>query len=125
MIHPAAAFAREVEVVGAVIHLCLKTWGCLEADDRFTRQSRPQFKHSLANDAPTASEPLEPQFLEDALDGDLRIALQQLLDRVVEGIDQAGRRVAGAVAPWPERSASQRRMMACTVSRARCSSRAI
>ena len=85
----AAAFVGEVDVVGAVIHLGLLPRQRLEADHRFAERCRPQFQDPLPNDGAAAAKTLGPQLLEDARDRDVGIALEQLLDRVVEGIDLA------------------------------------
>ncbi len=62
----AAAFAREIDVVGTIIHLGLGAARSLEADHRFTGRSGPKFQDALANNGQAAAKALQPQFLEDA-----------------------------------------------------------
>ena len=82
-IDAAPAFRAEVDVISAVVHLCLGTGGGLEADDRFPCRLRPQLLDPLADDGVAAGKAPGTQFFMDPHGRHVRVAFQELAD---EGI---------------------------------------
>ena len=86
----AAAGPGEVEIVGAVIHLCLRPGVGLETHDRFARGPRPQLPDALAENRVAAGEAQPPQLFEQPRDRDVGVTRQPLTNRVVVGIERTG-----------------------------------
>ena len=88
-INPAAAFDREIDVVGGVIHLRLLSRCGLEPPHGLDDGPRTQRTHPLAEQrvAPLVTEPA--QLLVDSLRRDVGIAGQQVGDRPYVGIELA------------------------------------
>ena len=75
------AFAREVDVVDAMIHLCLHPWPGLKARHGRRRGARPQQPQASMHDRVLAGEAACLQFLHGALDGQVRIAWRAVPSR--------------------------------------------
>ena len=86
-INPAAAFDREVDVVGGVIHLRLLSRCGLEPPHGLNDGPGTQRTHPLAEQrvAPLVTEPA--QLLVDSLRGDVGMPGQQVGDRPYVGIE--------------------------------------
>ncbi len=88
-VDPPPAFLGEVQRVDGIIHLSLDTGSGLEPLDPGRLEAWTQLTDTLTEDAVAAGVTAPPQFLPDPLDRDLRIAREQILNRLHVRIDQA------------------------------------
>ena len=107
-----AAFAREVDVVDAIVHLCLHALARSRSAARAAARRRGRNSRNALTHA-RCSSPVKPralQFLQGALDGEVRILGEQFLQDRLEGIDDAADVAAacGDGAAWPSRWACTR-----------------
>ena len=100
-----AAFAREVDVIDAIVHLCLQAWPGLKARHGWPRGARPQQPEALTHDRVLAGEAACLQFLQGALGGEVRILGEQFLQDRLERIDDAAGVDAAGVRARPGRRA--------------------
>src|ERR1019366_9048470 len=94
------AFAREVDVIDAMIHLRLHPWLGLKARHGRRRGAWPQQTQASMHDRVLAGEAACLQFLHGALGGDVRIFAEQFLQDRLERINDA------RTWPWPARGRS-------------------
>ena len=88
-VHASPAFAREVDVVDAIVHLGLHSFRGLKARHRLQRGTRTEKPHSLAHHRIAAGVAAGTQLLQGTLDGEVRIFGEQFLQDRLEGIDLA------------------------------------
>ena len=82
------AFAGEVEIVDAEVHLGLVARPGLEARHGRRRRSRPQLLDPFADDRVSTREAARPQLLQRAFAREIRIAAEQFLQHRLERIEQ-------------------------------------
>ena len=88
----AAAFVREIKIIGGVIHLCLDPRGGLEPPHRRDDRPRTQPPHPFGEDRIAARVTEPAQFLVDPSDRDVGITRQQVGDRRFVGVELAAAR---------------------------------
>ena len=84
-----AAFAREVDVVDAKVHLGLHAWSGLKARHGRARGARAQPSDALAHHRVLAGEATRTQLLQDTLGREMRVLFEQFLQDRLERIDDA------------------------------------
>lgn len=82
-IDAASTFLGKVDVISAIVRLCLVPRGRLEADHRLPHGLRPQLANPLAHDGVAAGKAAAAQLLMDAHRRHVRIALEELADEGV------------------------------------------
>src|SRR5262249_32107928 len=90
----APAFAAEVQIVHAVIHLRLLAWSGLEPHDRRRRGPWSQPPQALTHNGVLTAEAACPQLFEGALTGEVRVLRQQLPEQSFVLVQRA------APPPW-------------------------
>ena len=88
-VDPLLASHRERDEVGRVVHLPLLAGGGLESLDGVMHRTRADASQEVLDDRVTALEATDPELLQQANPGQVRILLEQTVDVVFEGIKHA------------------------------------